>query len=232
MIKIRKNRERGKGTTDWLNSFHTFSFSEYHDPQFMGFGALRVINEDTVLPNNGFGRHPHNNMEIISYVVEGELAHKDSIGNGSVIKPGEIQVMSAGSGVEHSEFNYSKTNELHFLQIWIIPDTQNLKPSYQQKEINKISNHLILIASKAGADNSIIVHQDMYLYAAYVEKNHSIEHHFHESRMGWIQLIKGEMTLNGNALFQGDGAAIKNEKTILLECQKDAEFLLFNLKEA
>lgn len=231
MITIRKNRERGKGVSDWLNSFHTFSFADYHDPHFMGFGALRVINEDTVLPDGGFGRHPHNNMEIISYVIKGELSHRDSIGNGSTIRPGEIQVMSAGSGIEHSEFNHSKTNELHFLQIWITPNTKNLKPNYQQKEIQKIQNQLVLLGSNTGKENSVIIHQDVLLYVGYMTVDHSLNYSFEKNRVGWLQIIQGEVECNGNLLLPGDGAAITDENNISIICSKNAEFLLFDLHQ-
>jgi quercetin 2,3-dioxygenase len=229
MIIIRKNHERGHSQTDWLTSSHTFSFADYFDPQFMGFGTLRVINEDIVQAGMGFGRHPHNNMEIISYVIEGEIEHKDSMGNGSIIKPGEIQRMSAGVGITHSEFNPSDTEQLHFLQIWIKPDIQQIPPSYEQKTIPKDHNKLILIGSKESGSNAIYIHQDVQLFVAYMNSNHSVEYEFKKGRKGWIQLIKGTINVNQNALSVGDGAAITEEDTIFITATEDAEFLLFDL---
>lgn len=229
MIIIRKANDRGNGQHGWLNSFHTFSFAGYHDPKFMGFGDLRVINEDTVQPGRGFGRHAHHDMEIISYVIEGSLEHKDSLGTGSIIKPGEIQRMSAGTGVEHSEFNPSATDILHFLQIWIIPEKRGLKPEYEQKSITKKPNELILIASRDGGNNTLIVHQDVALFVAYVMTNHSVNYPFSQDRTGWLQLVKGEITLNGNLLGAGDGAAIFNESNVEITGLQDAELLLFDL---
>ena len=229
MITIRKSDDRGRGQHGWLNSYHTFSFANYYDPKFMGFGSLRVINEDTVQAANGFGKHPHDNMEIISYVVEGSLEHKDSMGTGSVIKPGEIQIMSAGTGVEHSEFNHSKTDPLHFLQIWIIPEKMGLKPSYQQKTIHKFNNELILIGSHDEHAGAVTIHQDINLYAAYLTKEDSLEYLIKNDRMVWVQLIKGKMNLNGHEIFAGDGVSIQDEKKMTLDCLEDAEFLLFDL---
>ena len=229
MIIIRKANERGNSQMDWLNSFHTFSFADYYDPNHMGFGNLRVINEDTVQPDNGFGRHPHKNMEIISYVVHGSLEHKDSLGTGSVIKPGEIQCMSAGTGVEHSEFNHSKTEYLHFLQIWIIPEKNGIEPGYQQKAIAKVNNQLILIGSRAGEGEAITIHQDVKLFVAYLTADHAVQYQFNEKRRGWLQLVKGEINLNGNHLFAGDGAAIFDQTKIDVACYQNAELLLFDL---
>lgn len=230
MIYIRKSNERGKSQYDWLQSFHTFSFANYYDPGFMGFGSLRVINEDTVQAGQGFPKHAHDNMEIISYVVEGELAHEDSMGTGSVIKPGEIQRMTAGAGVQHSEYNHSKTNSLHFLQIWIIPEAQGLKPSYEQKVITPEKNKLILIGSRDGQDGSVIIHQDVQLYVAYLSPKHMIHYPLKEKRGVWIQLIKGILQLNDHVLSAGDGVAVFDESDITLTANKDAEFLLFDLQ--
>lgn len=229
MIYIRKSHDRGNSRYEWLNSFHTFSFAYYYDPKFMGFGNLRVINEDTVQAGNGFGRHPHNDMEIISYVVEGTLEHKDSMGTGSVIKPGEIQIMSAGTGVEHSEFNHSKTDLLHFLQIWIIPEKQNLTPNYEQKTIEKKENELILIGSRDKHDGAVLIHQDMKLYAAYLTPNHTIDYSLNKDRIAWLQVIKGKLDLNGNELSAGDGAAIQDEAKLTIRCIENSEFLFFDL---
>lgn len=229
MISIRKSIDRGTSKTEWLNSFHTFSFADYYDSKFMGIGNLRVINEDTVQPGMGFGKHPHRDMEIISYVVEGSLAHKDSMGTGSTIKPGEIQLMSAGTGVEHSEYNHSNTNPLHFLQIWIIPETTNLTPHYEQKTISKVENQLILIGSRDSHPNAVTIHQDVELYAAYLTETNSVKHVFKPGHQGWLQLIKGSIELNGAKLSAGDGAAIIDEDTIKIQCLQNAELLLFDL---
>ncbi len=228
MIYVRKSHERGRGQTNWLNSFHTFSFADYYDPGFMGFSSLRVINEDTVQPGFGFGKHPHDNMEIISYVIEGSLEHKDSMGTGSVIRPGEIQIMTAGTGVEHSEFNHSKTDLLHFLQIWIIPEKQNLKPSYQQMTIQKMNNQFILLGSHEEKENTVTIHQNVNLYVAFLTQGDAIDYPLKNDRMAWLQLIKGAIKLNNIELSAGDGIAIQDEK-INIHCDKDAEFLFFDL---
>lgn len=232
MISIRKASERGRTQTDWLTSFHTFSFADYYDQKHMGFSHLRVINEDTVQPNQGFGRHPHRNMEIISYIVKGALEHKDSMGTGSVIPQGEIQRMSAGTGVEHSEFNHSKDEIVHFLQVWITPDKNNIKPSYEQKTIPTVSDELILIGSQDASADAIIIHQDVKLYKANLTPSHPIKYEFEAERCGWIQLIKGKMQLNNQSLSAGDGAEIRNEKSIILESSENAELLFFDLKVA
>ncbi len=228
MIYIRKNLDRGKSQTNWLTSFHTFSFGSYYDPAFMGFGSLRVINEDTVQAGAGFGKHPHDNMEIISYLVAGSLEHQDSMGTGSIIKPGEIQIMTAGTGIKHSEFNHSKTELLHFLQIWIIPEEPSLNPRYQQKTIKKEQNKFILIGSRDTRDDAVTIHQDVNLYAAYLTQNHTLDYTFQDKRIGWIQLIKGKITINAQELSSGDGAAIQHEN-IHIQCTEDAEFLFFDL---
>lgn len=230
MISLRKAKDRGQSRFDWLKSFHSFSFAEYYDPAHMGFESLRVINEDTVAPGMGFGTHPHQNMEIISYVIEGELAHKDSLGNGSTIKPGEIQKMSAGSGVQHSEFNPLANQFLHFLQIWIIPKTQGIPPAYEQKTIpQNLPNQLILIGSPKGGENAVSIQQDAELYVAYLKKNKLINYNFAAEKNGWLQVIKGELILNSVSLVAGDGAAIANENRIEIMALEDAEFLFFVL---
>lgn len=231
MIHLRKSSDRGHSQTDWLNSYHTFSFGDYSDPEFMGFGNLRVINEDTVQPGKGFAKHSHNNMEIISYVVDGSLEHKDSMGTGSIIKPGEIQIMSAGTGIEHSEFNHSISNLLHFLQIWIIPKSSGLKPTYQQNTIPKTQNSFILIGSQEGKNGTITIQQDVNLYVTYLTLQHSIDYTFQANRIGWLQLIKGRCDLNGLQLSAGDGATIQHEKLCHISCIETAEFLLFDLSE-
>lgn len=230
MIILRKSADRGRGQHGWLDSFHTFSFANYLDPEFMGFGNLRVINQDTVQPGFGFVKHPHNNMEIISYVISGLLEHKDSMGTGSVIQAGEIQRMSAGTGVEHSEFNHSKTDPLHFLQIWIIPEKQGLQPGYEQKKIPQENNKLILIGSREKSDNAVTIHQDINLFVAYLIHGHSVQYAFAKKRAGWVQLIKGKIKVNNQSLSVGDGAAITAEDSIDIVCEEDAELLFFDLR--
>lgn len=232
MISIRKAEDRGLTRNQWLNSFHSFSFGEYYDASFMGFENLRVINEDIIQPATGFGVHPHRDMEIITYVVEGALQHKDSLGTGSIIKPGEIQRMSAGTGIRHSEVNHSSTDYLHLLQIWILPEQQNLPPSYEQKTISKINNKLILIGSKNSSNSSpfsVRIHQDVELYVGYLTTNAIIEYVFSPSRTGWLQLVKGKVHINSSELVAGDGCAITEENQIKIECVEDAELLLFDL---
>jgi redox-sensitive bicupin YhaK (pirin superfamily) len=229
MITLRKAAARGKSQTFWLDSFHTFSFDRYYDPLFMHFSELRVINEDYVRAGQGFGRHPHKNMEIITYVVEGALEHKDSLGTGSIIKPGEIQRMTAGSGVEHSEFNHSSSDDLHLLQIWILPATQNLTPSYEQKTIPAALNTLTQIGSQSGGGNAVTIHQDVNLYVAKLELGCTITHPVQAHRKLWMQLIKGDVEVNGLTMSEGDGAAVSDETALNFVCTAQAEFLLFDL---
>jgi redox-sensitive bicupin YhaK (pirin superfamily) len=229
MINIRKAQDRGLTQTDWLKSFHTFSFADYYDPAFMGFADLRVINEDTINAAEGFGTHPHNNMEIITYVVAGSLEHKDSMGTGSTIKPGEIQRMSAGTGITHSEFNHSKNDALHLLQIWILPNQKQLKPEYEQKPIHKKINEFILIGSNNPTENAVTIHQDVQLYVAYLSRDAVLTHNFKTDRNGWLQLIKGKIDINGQIISAGDGVAIVAENQIKIHCLEDAELLLFDL---
>ncbi|MBI2790677.1 MAG: pirin family protein [Gammaproteobacteria bacterium] len=230
MITVRKSTQRGLTQIDWLKSYHTFSFGEYYDPHYMGFGNLRVINEDRVQPAKGFGTHSHHDMEIISYVIDGALDHKDSMGTGSTIKPGEIQKMSAGSGVKHSEFNHSDNEIVHFLQIWILPNKTGIPPSYEQKSIPEKANELILIGSPQAGSNIVTIHQDVELYVAYLTKNSTVRHVF-KRNSGWVQLIKGKIILNGNSLSPGDGAAINNETSVEIKSEENAEFLFFDLKQ-
>jgi redox-sensitive bicupin YhaK (pirin superfamily) len=231
MITIRKAQERGKTELSWLESYHSFSFASYYDPKFMGFGTLLVINEDRVQPGAGFGGHGHKEMEIISYVVSGTIEHKDSMGTGSVIKHGEIQRMSAGSGIRHSEFNPSNSELLHFLQIWISPKETNLRPSYEQKTIQQERNKLILIGSPKGGEHAIVIHQDVDLFVGYLDKNHLIDYFFPANNKGWLQLIKGKITINGQLLAAGDGVSISDENKIKINCLEEAEFLLFDLRD-
>jgi redox-sensitive bicupin YhaK (pirin superfamily) len=231
MIIVRKSNERGRGQHDWLDSYHTFSFADYQDPKHMHFHSLRVINEDFIKPSFGFGKHPHQNMEIITYVISGTLAHKDSMGNGSIIKPGEIQKMSAGTGVEHSEFNPSPTEPLHLLQIWIIPNQQQLSPSYEQVTINKKPNEFILIGSPIKQEGAVQIHEQVNLYVAYLDANTTIDYHFENNQAGWIQIVKGAIELNNLTLTAGDGAAIEDESRITIISQENTELLLFNFQK-
>jgi hypothetical protein len=230
MITIRKSNDRGQSQLAWLQSFHTFSFAEYHDPKFVHFGPLRVINEDTIQPGKGFGRHPHRHMEIITYVVEGSLEHKDSLGTGSIIRPGEIQRMSAGEGIEHSEFNHSNTDSLHLLQIWILPENSDVPSSYEQKPISKKPNQFILIGSRKGGAEAITIHQDVELFVAYLTPNQTIKYELKNGRKGWLQLIKGNIAINGQMLSAGDAVGITDENELIIQSFEEAEFLFFDLK--
>lgn len=228
MILLRKAGDRGHSKLDWLNSHHTFSFADYYDENWMGSGFLRVINEDFIQPGSGFDMHPHRNMEIITYVVRGALEHKDSMGNGSIIKPGEIQRMSAGSGVRHSEFNYSDTDELHLLQIWIVPENKGMKPGYEQKQIQKQSNQFILIGSNNPSVQAVTIHQNIDLYAGFLDKNSSLIYTLN-NHQGWLQLIKGQIQLNEHLVRAGDGVLIQNEKQLTIQCKDEAELLFFEM---
>lgn len=228
MISVRKANERGLTRIDWLHSQHTFSFGNYYDPSQMGFGPLRVINEDIVKPSQGFGTHQHQDMEIISYVISGTLAHKDSMGTGSFIKPGEIQRMSAGTGVAHSEFNASSTEPVHFLQIWLQPSKKGLPPSYEQVTLPvSIKNQLVLIGSPEGGEHCIKIHQKVNLYLGCITAGSNLSHSVRNT--GWIQMIKGQITINNHPLQQGDGAKIESETHLKINCLNDAEFLMFDL---
>jgi quercetin 2,3-dioxygenase len=231
MIKVRPGQERGGGDHGWLKTRHTFSFSDYWDPQWMGFRSLRVINEDWVAPNNGFPTHPHRDMEIITYVLEGKLEHKDSLGTGSVILPGDGQRMTAGSGIRHSEFNPSKTDAVHLLQIWIQPEKAALAPSYEQKSFPEAEKRgkLRLIASREASHGSVKINQDAKLYVSLLKPGDEVTHEFAAGRHGWLQVARGAVELNGKKLAQGDGAAISDEKTVSISGVEDAEVLLFDL---
>jgi len=231
MIQIRKSSERGDANHGWLHSRHTFSFAEYHDPDFMGFGVLRVINEDQIEPGTGFGTHGHQDMEIVSYVIEGALEHQDSMGNKTIIKPGEIQRMSAGTGVRHSEYNQSKELKTHFLQIWIFPDKRGYEPSYGQMNFESKFTHssFALLASKQGRDDSININQDADIYLGRTKSDTTIEHHTRGARNVWIQIIKGSLTVLGETLSAGDGAAISNEQHLVIHAQQGTDFLLFDM---
>jgi redox-sensitive bicupin YhaK (pirin superfamily) len=229
MIDRRKGDERGHADHGWLKSFHTFSFADYHDPSQMGYGDLRVINDDRVEPSKGFGTHSHRDMEIISYVIEGELAHKDSMGNASTITRGDVQRMSAGTGVMHSEYNPSSASPVHFLQIWILPERKGIEPSYEQKHFSNEAklNRLRLIASKTGRDGSISLNQDADLYAALLD-NSEVSYRLSPGRIAYLHVVKGGILLNGLALSTGDGAKINNEDNLVLS--GSGELLLFDLK--
>ena len=232
MITIRPAQERGNANFGWLDSKHTFSFGSYYDPKHMGFSNLRVINEDKVQPAKGFGTHSHQNMEIISYVLEGELEHKDSIGNGSVIRPGDVQRMSAGIGIAHSEFNGSNSDLVHFLQIWITPDTTGIEPSYEQKNfpLTDRQGQLKLVASRDGKNGSVTIHQDASLYVAVLNEKEKATYSTNANRSLWIQVARGAVEVNGKLLNTGDGAAITEETALELVAQaENTEILLFDL---
>lgn len=231
MIEIRRSNERGGGDFGWLKTHHTFSFDTYRDPRFMGFRSLRVINEDWVQAGNGFPMHPHRDMEIITYLLEGALEHKDSLGNGSIIRPGDGQRMSAGTGVRHSEANGSQTDAAHLLQIWILPDRNGHQPGYEQKSFPEAEKRgkLRLIAGPDGKDGSVTIHQDARLYVSLLEPGQEVKHELAEGRYAWLQVAKGSVELNGKNLNQGDGAAVSEERQLVVKGNSDAEVLLFDL---
>lgn len=231
MIQIRPANERGGGNHGWLKTHHTFSFNDYWDPKWMGFRSLRVINEDWVAPNTGFPTHPHRDMEIITYVLEGKLEHKDSLGTGSVILPGDGQRMTAGRGIRHSEFNPSTSEPVHLLQIWIHPDKAALPPSYEQKSFPEAEKQgtLLLLASRDASNGSVKIHQDAKLYVALLKPGEEVKHEFLEGRHGWLQVARGAVELNGKKLTQGDGAAISDEEKVTIKGTENAEVLLFDL---
>ena len=231
MIKIRKANERGHANHGWLDTNYTFSFSDYYDPRFMGFRDLRVINEDYIAPAQGFPKHGHRDMEIITYVISGELSHRDSMGNGETIHPHEVQRMTAGTGVLHSEYS-SPTDKTHLLQIWILPEKNNLTPSYEQKFFapEEKQGKLRLVASRGGDDGSVTINQDVSLYASILANGESVTHKMTGGRHAWIQLISGSLDVNGETLNAGDGAAASEEKALQIKTLADnSEFLLFDL---
>ncbi len=231
MTDIRRAQDRGHADHGWLDSFHSFSFADYHDPAHMGFGSLRVINEDRVGPGKGFGTHSHRDMEIISYVLQGGLSHKDSIGNGSVIRPGDVQRMSAGTGVAHSEFNASNSDPVHFLQIWIEPNARGVKPSYEEKRFDEASKRgqLRLIASSDGRDGSVTVHQDASLYAALVDGSEAAEFAQVPGRKTYVHVVRGEVQVNGQPLAAGDALKSVGETRMRIDNGHDSEVILFDL---
>ena len=230
MMTIRKSEERGHVNHGWLDSHFTFSFAEYHDPRYMGFRSLRVINDDRIAPGGGFGMHPHRDMEIISYVLDGALEHKDSMGNGSVIRPGDFQYMSAGTGVRHSEFNPSEQEETHLLQIWIVPDQRGVKPNYGERAMAKApTGKLHLVASKSGRDGSIAIQQDADLHLARLNPKDSVEHVLNPGRHAWVHVAAGEVDVNGQVLKAGDAAALSEEARVKLAAKQPSQVLLFDL---
>jgi redox-sensitive bicupin YhaK (pirin superfamily) len=229
MLTIRKAKERGETHTDWLTSYHTFSFAEYDAEDWVDRGFIRVINEDYIQPAGGFGMHSHHDMEIITYLISGALQHHDSMGNGSIIKPGDVQRMSAGSGVRHSEFNASDKEELHLLQIWILPEKKGITPSYEQKQIPQIRNQLILIGAPEAAQQSVQIHQNIELYVGYFDQGESISYPIDQHNV-WLQVMKGEISVNECILHAGDGAWIQQEESLHLTCIQNSEFLLFKSK--
>jgi redox-sensitive bicupin YhaK (pirin superfamily) len=232
MLLIRRSADRGRATLGWLDSRHTFSFADYHDPRFMGYGSLRVINEDRVQPGKGFGTHSHSDMEIITYVLAGELAHRDSLGNGSVIRRGDVQRMSAGTGVQHSEFNHSPSAPVHFFQIWVFPSNRGLAPSYEEKHFDDDAKRgqLKLVASNDGREGSVLIHQRTDLYAALLKAGDEATHVTDRTGRGWVQVASGSITVNDERLEAGDGAAVAYEDTLSIKCNADSELLLFDMR--
>ena len=231
MIHIRRGNERGHTELSWLDSRHTFSFDQYYDPNFVGFRHLRVINEDVVAPGKGFGTHPHRDMEILTYIIDGALEHRDSMGNGSVIRPGDVQRMSAGTGVTHSEFNPSKIDPVHLLQIWILPEKRGLKPSYEQHTFSasELGNQLRLLAARKPSNGAVAIHQDVALYGARLAPGSEVTYKLDQDRYAWLQVARGKVRLNGQELQAGDGAAIEDEKRLEIAAEIPSEILLFDL---
>ena len=231
MVTIRRAHERGHFDHGWLNTYHTFSFADYHDPQHMAFRSLRVMNEDVVAPGQGFGMHGHRDMEIVTLVLAGSLEHKDSMGNGEVLRPGEFQRMTAGTGVMHSEFNPSATEPVHLYQIWLRPERPGLTPSYEQKAFpaDGKRNRLQLVASRAARDGSLLIHQDASIYLGELEAGKEVTHTLAPGRHAWLQVLRGNVTVNGQALKTSDGAAVSEEKELTLKTATGAEVMLFDL---
>jgi redox-sensitive bicupin YhaK (pirin superfamily) len=231
MVRIRKASERGHFDHGWLDTYHSFSFSRYYDPRHMGFRALRVINEDRVAPGRGFGTHPHDNMEIVTYVLSGALAHRDSLGTGSTIRPGELQRMTAGTGIAHSEFNPSADEPVHLYQIWLLPEREGLEPSYEQKDFpeEERRNRLRLVASPDGRDGSLTIRQDARLYLATLDEGREVAHDLAPGRHAWLQVLRGGVALEGHVLAAGDGAALSDERALAIRADGPSEVLLFDL---
>lgn len=231
MFKLRKALDRGHADHGWLDTYHTFSFAGYRDPAHMGFRALRVINEDRVAPGRGFGKHPHRDMEIVTYVLEGSLEHKDSMGNGSVLHPGEFQRMSAGTGVEHSEFNPSATEPVHLYQIWLLPQSKGIQPGYEEKFFteNEKRGRLRLVASPDGAEGSLTIHQDARVYQASLNTGESVRHEIQPGRHAWLQVLRGRVNVGGTLLETSDGLAVSEERGLTIVGEQPAEIMLFDL---
>jgi redox-sensitive bicupin YhaK (pirin superfamily) len=231
MIRIRRSNERGHAQHGWLDSHHTFSFADYYDTRFMGFRSLRVINEDRIQPSRGFSAHSHRDMEILTYVVDGGLEHQDSLGNGSVIRPGDVQRMSAGTGVTHSEYNHSDRDLVHLLQIWVLPEATGIEPSYEQRNFppEERRGRLRLVASRDAREGSVALHQDVDLYATIVDAGDSLEHQLRAGRGAWVQVVRGAIEVGGERAEAGDGVAIVDEPLIALAAEAASEALLFDL---
>jgi redox-sensitive bicupin YhaK (pirin superfamily) len=231
MLQIRRADARGHFNHGWLDTYHTFSFADYHDPAHMGFRPLRVINEDRVLPGQGFGMHAHRDMEILTYILDGALEHRDSLGNGSILRAGEFQRMSAGTGIRHSEFNPSSTRAVHLYQIWLLPERRGIEPSYEQRSFAdpQSSGQLRLVASPDGADNSLVLHQDASVYLATLNPGAQVRHELRPDRHAWLQVLRGGVTLERETFAAGDGVAISAEPTVSMSASQPAEILLFDL---
>lgn len=231
MLQIRKSNDRGHANHGWLNTYHTFSFASYRDPRHMGFRSLRVMNEDWVAPGQGFGTHPHQDMEIVTYVLEGALEHKDSMGNGEVLRPGEFQRMTAGTGITHSEFNPSPTEPVHLYQIWLFPSEKGLEPSYEQRRFPESDRHnkLQLVASPSGEHGSLLIHQDARIYLGNLDKGSQIHQQFASNRHAWLQVLRGSVTVNGQRLETSDGVAVSDEAELAIQAAENAEIMLFDL---
>ena len=231
MIAIRDAAARGHADHGWLNTYHTFSFDSYRDPRYMGFRSLRVMNEDIVQPGQGFGEHPHRDMEIVTYVLEGALAHKDSMGNGEVLQAGEFQRMTAGTGITHSEFNPSDDQPVHLYQIWLFPSRKGIEPSYEQKHFaeEERKNRLRLIASPDAAEGSLLIHQDARIYLSTIDDGKETSHNLADGRHAWLQVLRGAVSLNGHSLKTSDGAAVSEERLLTIQAKGVAEVMLFDL---
>jgi quercetin 2,3-dioxygenase len=231
MIRVRKSHDRGHANHGWLDTYHTFSFSTYRDPEHMQFRSLQVMNEDVVAPGQGFGTHPHNDMEIVTYVLAGALEHKDSMNNGEVLRPGEFQRMSAGTGITHSEFNPSDDEPVHLYQIWLLPEQKGIKPSYEQKSFPEEERHnrLRLVASRDAAEDSLLIHQDARIFLASIDAGQLVTHVLNTDRYAWLQVLRGNVSLNGHDLNTSDGAAVGDETTLSIKATDNAEIMLFDL---
>lgn len=231
MITIRRANERGHADHGWLNSYHTFSFADYHDPAHMSFRALRVMNEDRVAAGQGFGTHAHRDMEIVSYVLEGELEHQDSMGNGEILRPGEFQRITAGTGITHSEFNPSQDQPTHFYQIWLLPERKGIQPSYEQKRFDATGrqDQLQLVASREGTDGSLLIHQDAKIYLVDLTAGHALTYPIPQGRYAWLQVLKGSLSVNGQVLHESDAVAVSEETQLILQAETRTELMLFDL---